>query len=217
MKIFKRALYALLIVCLAALIAALFFRIYISEHYPKDSVRIVFTDALTEHYRATDDFKVYTQELRTPYDDAKNGSFFADGLYLVPRGENVQVTLRYNTSALETVAEKYEREEPLAPADGLFRYTLTVSYNQDEGGTDYRTYGASYMAESDAFMYHYTKLAFDGVSFEGAAWMRVDIYLADEQEAFGSIIVYEKNFEYGGELYPYEMEEKRISKGDLPA
>lgn len=216
MKIFKKALYALLILCLIALFAALFFRIFIAEHYPKDSVRIVFTDALTEYYKKTDDFKVYTQDLRTPYDSAKDGSFFADGLYLIPDAGNLQITLRYNQSSLETVAEKYKKTEPLTVSNELFSYKLTVSYNTDAQGTNFVSYDASYMKESDAFMYHYTKLAFDGVSFEGAAWMRVDIYLAGEEECFGSVIVYESNFEYGGELYPYTMDEKRISKGDLP-
>lgn len=216
MKIFKKALYALLIVCLAALVAALGFRIYISEHYPKDTTRIVFTEALTEKYHAAEDFRAYTQDIRIPYDDGKNGSFFADGLYLLPDADGLQVTLRYNESALETVAEKYGRET-IAPAEGLFRYTLTVSHNTDASGTDFRTYEASYLAESDAFMYHYAKLAFDGVSFEGAAWMRVDIYLEGEAEPFGHITVYESNFSYNGTLYPYEMEEKRIPKGDLPA
>ncbi len=215
MKIFKKALFALLILCLVALIAALVFRIFIAEHYPKDTVRIVFTDSLTEYYHKTDDFKVYTQDLRTPYDDAKNGSFFADGLYFIPDAEHLQITLRYNESSLKTVAEKYGREE-LSPSDGLFRYALTVSYNSDAEGTDFRTYESSYMKESDAFMYHYTKLAFDGVSFENAAWMRVDIYLEGEEECFGSVIVYEANFEYNGTLYPYETKEKKISKGDLP-
>lgn len=216
MKIFKRVLYALLILCLAALIAALGFRIFISEHYPKDSVRIVFTEPLERYYRETEDFKVYTQELRTPYDDSKAASFFADGLYVVPDAEHLQITLRHNQSALETVALKYGREDPLLPAEGLFRYELTVSYNSEADGTDFRTYASSHLAESEAYLYRYAKLAFDGVSFDGARWARVDIYLVGEEECFGSVIVYEANFEYGGNLYPYELEEKRISKGDLP-
>ncbi len=216
MKIFKKALYALLIICLALLVAAIIFRIFIAEHYPKDTVRIVYTDALADYYEKNDEVKVYTQKLRTPYDSAQNGSFFADGLYLIPDADHLQITLRYNESSLETVAEKYGKEESIPLSDGLFRYVLTVSYNKDAEGTDYRTYESSYMKESDAFMYHYTKLAFDGVSFEDAAWMRVDIYFEGEEECFGSVIVYESNFEYNGTLHPYEMEEKKISKGDLP-
>lgn len=216
MKIFRRALYVTLILCLALFIAALFFRIYIGEHYPKDTVRIVFNDSLTDYYETTDDFKVYTQKLRAPYDDNKEGNFFADGLYLVPDADHLQITLRYNNSALANVKEKYKLEDALAPKEGLFRYVLRASYNTDKDGTDYRTYESSYIRESDAYMYHYTKLAFDGVDYEGAAWMCVDIYLEGQEECFGSVIVYEANFEFDGALYPYEMEEKSIPKGDLP-
>ena len=215
MKIFRRALYGLLVVCLLALFAALFGRMYIQEYYPKDSLRIVFTDSLTDHYNATEDFKVYTQKIRAPYDDNKNACFFAKGLYLIPDAQTVQVTMRYNDQMLDAVAAKYKLES-LEPKEGLFRYTLTVSYNQDEDGTDFRTYDAVYSKESSAFLYHYNKLVFEGVDFENAAWMRVDVYLVGEEEAYGAVTVYEANFEYNGELFPYEMKEEKIAKRDLP-
>lgn len=216
MKIFRRALYATLILCLALFVAAIFFRIYIGEHYPKDTVRIVFTDELTEYYEGTDDFKVYTQTLRTPYDDNKNATFFAEGLFLVPKAEHLQITLRYNQKALNKVKEHYKLESLPEMDEGLFRYELRISYNTDESGNDYQTVPAAYLSESTAYMYHYDKLAFEGVNFEGASWMCVDIYLDGQEEKFGSVLVYEANFEYDGELYPYGMEEKRIPKGDLP-
>ena len=216
MKIFRRALYATLILCLAVFVGAIFFRIYIGEHYPKDAVRIVFTDELTDYYERTDDFKVYTQKLRTPYDDNKNATFFAEGLYLVPDAAHLQITLRYNDKALDNVKSHYKLDSLPETDEGLFRYELRISYNTDENGTDYKTVPLSYYAEHTAYMYHYEKLAFDGVSFENAAWMCVDIYLKGEEECFGSIPVYEANFEFDGHLYPYEMEEKHISEGDLP-
>ena len=216
MKIFRRALCVTLILCLVLFVAAIFFRIYIGEHYPKDTVRIAFTDGLTDYYESTDDFKVYTQTLRTPYDNNKKATFFAEGLYLVPDAEHLQITLRYNEKALDTVKEHYKLDTLPENAENLFRYELRISYNTDENGTDYKTVAASYLKESDAYMYHYGKLAFDGVDFEGAAWMCVDIYLEGQEEKFGSVLVYEANFEFDGKLYPYEMEEKRIPKRDLP-
>lgn len=216
MKIFRRALYVTLILCLALFVAAILFRIYIGEHYPKDSVRIVFTEKLTEYYESTDDFKVYTQTLRTPYDDNKSATFFAEGLYLVPEAEHLQITLRYNEAALENVKEHYKLDALPEIDEGLFRYELRISYNTDANGTSYATVPAAYLSESTAYIYHYDKLAFENVNFEGAAWMCVDIYLAGEEEKFGSVLVYEANFEFDGELYPYGMEEKRIPKGDLP-
>ena len=216
MKIFRRALYGFLIVCLIALFAALLFRIYIQEQYPEESVRMVFTEQLTEYYNATDDFKVYTQKIRAPYDDNNDGNFFAEELYVVPNADHLQVTLRYSDAALERIAKAYGKTEPLVPSEGLFRYVLTASYNSDESGNDFRTYESAYCKETSAYMYHYDKLAFDGAEFDGAAWMRVDIYLAGEEKLFGSIIVYESNFEYDGDVHPYELEERSIDKGDLP-
>ena len=216
MKIFRRALYALLILLLVAFAAALIFRIVIGDRYPKDTTQFVFTDTLTEYYRDKGELDAYTQKLRTPYDDAKEGNFFANSPYYVPDADHLQVTLRYNESSLSNVKDKYNLESTPERKDGLFRYVLRVSYNTDAEGDNYQSYEAAYVKESDAYMYHYTKLAFDGVSFEGAAWMCIDVYLVGEEECFGSVVVYEANFEFEGKLYPYEMEKARIPKGSLP-
>jgi len=217
MKIFRRALYFTLIACLVIFVAAIFFRIYMNEHYPKDSVRIVFTEKLTDYYESADDFRVYTQKLRTPYDKTKGATFFAEELYLVPEAEHLQITLRYNEKSLENVKEYYKLDALPEIKEEMFRYELRISYNTDENGTDYVTVPLSYYAEYTAYgMYRYDKLAFDGADFDGAAWMCIDIYLDGQDEKFGSVLVYESNFEFDGKLYPYGIDEKRIPKGDLP-
>lgn len=218
MKIFKRILVLCLVLALVALFGAVGFRIYIADHYPKPSTRIVFTEPLTAFYRADPDaFGAYTQRIRVSYDDNKEGNFFAKNLIAVPDAGNLQITLRYNDSTLTTVASRYDLPAVPEAEEGLFSYSLTVSYRTDDPDGSYRTYDVSYEKESEAYMYHYIKLVFDGVDFTDAVWMRVDIRYADREEIFGSIVVCETQVEIDGYLEEYPFKNYRVKKGDLPA
>ncbi len=217
MKMFKRAMVLCLVLCLSLVFGAVVFRIHIAEHYPKDTVRMVFTEPLAAYYhenRAT--FAPKTQNIRFPYDSAEDGNFFASGLIAVKEAGNLQVTLRYNESTLPKVAGFYGLAEVPEASDGLFRYTLTASYNETEEGESYRTYPASYLAEDEAYMYRYGKLVFDGVDFEGAAWMRVDIYFGEEEKPFGHICVYEARAFDGERVIEMPFKDYTPDKEDLP-
>ena len=206
-----------LALCLCAVFGAVFFRIYIAEHYPKDTVRMVFTHPLTEYYHAqSGEIKAETQNIRFPYDSADDGNFFASGLIVVKDAGNLQVTVRYNESTLPKVAAFYGLSATPAPEDGLFRYTLTASYNTTAEGEDYRTYEAGYLHEDSAFMYRYGKLVFDGVEFEGASWMRIDIYYGEESRPFGHICVYEAQASDGESIVEMPFSTYKIDKEDLP-
>ncbi|MBE6655583.1 MAG: hypothetical protein E7609_01775 [Ruminococcaceae bacterium] len=217
MKMFRKAMALCLAFCLCLVFGAVIFRIYIAEHYPKDTVRMVFTDALTEYYESHSGvIKAETQNIRFPYDSADDGNFFASGLIVVRDAGNLQVTVRYNESSLPKVAAFYKLAETPEPDEGLFRYTLTASYNTTAEGGEYRTYEAGYLSEDDAYMYRYGKLVFDGVDFEGAAWMRVDIYYGEEAEPFGHICVYEAQASDGENMVDMPFSEYKIDKEDLP-
>lgn len=214
---FRKAMALCLVLCLCLVFGAVIFRIYIAEHYPKDAAKMVFTDALTAHYRQDEEgFSAYTQDIRFPYDDNKDGNFFAGALIVVPDASHLQVTVRYNESTLDKMAVRYALPTVPDAADGLFRYTLTVSYNTSEAGDVYQTYEPSYQQESDAYMYHYEKLAFDGVVFDGAAWMRVDIYFMDQSEPLGHICVFEARASNGEIMVDMPLDPYRIKKGELP-
>ena len=217
MKIFQRILILALVLSIALVFVALCVRIYMNEHYPKEATRIVFTDALTEHYQKDPDgFAAYTQSIRVPYDDSEEGGFFAHELILVPSAGNLQITMRYNESVMKTLQEKYKLPEPPLPTEGMFTYRLTVSYLTEDKDGLYKTYDSVYAAESTAFMYTYTKLVFDGVELDGAVWARVDIYYADQKEPLGSVAVYEASMEYEGQRVEYPLKKYRVKKGDLP-
>ena len=213
MKMFARMLKISLCVFLAVLFVAVIFRIAIAERYPRDTTRFVATEGVKAYYAEAGKLDAYTQDLRTPYEDATNGKFSADGLIVIPAASHLQITMRYNNSAMKTMAEKYKLSEIPTAEEGVFRYTLSVKHNDE---TAFRVYEATLHTESTAYMYHYTKLAFDGVSFEDVAYMRVDIYYEDNTEAYGHIPVYETHFEFEGELYPYESEPFKIPEEDMP-
>lgn len=216
MKIFRRILMLGLVLCLVALFVAVGGRIFLAEHYPGESTKMIFTPALTDYYHGVEDFRAYTQTMRTPYDDAKKGNFFAKGLIVVPEGRNLQVTLRYNESALPNVASFYGLSETPTPQEGMFRFRLYVSYGEQNGEGVYAAYDTSYTAETEWFFYHYIKLAFDGVDFENAVWMRVDIYYGEEEKCFGSVPVYESGADVSGQNVAYPLQEYRVPKGVLP-
>lgn len=217
MKMFRKAMALCLALCLCLVFGALIFRIHIAEHYPKNTVRMVFTDALTEYYHANgESVAAKTQNIRFPYDSADDGNFFASGLIVVREAGNLQVTVRYNESTLPKVAAFYKLAQAPTPKDGLFRYTLTASHNTSAEGNDYRTYESTYLEEDSAYMYRYGKLVFDGVDFEGAVWMRIDIYYGEEEKPFGHICVYEAQASDGEKLVEMPFSDYKIDKEDLP-
>ena len=217
MKMFRKMLALCLAICLCTVFGAMLFRIYIAEHYPDAMLRMIFSPSLMEYYyENAEEFSPKTQEIRFPYDSAEDGNFFAAGLIVVPEAGNLQVTVRYNESCLSRVAAFYKLSATPEPREGLFRYTLTASYNEAEEGNDFRTYEATVLREDSAFMYRYGKLVFDGVDFEGAAWMRVDIYYGEEQTPFGHICVYEARTFDGENMLDVPLEDYKVDEEDLP-
>ena len=217
MKMLRRLLVACLAICLCAVFGAVLFRIFIAEHYPSESTRFVFTESLTRHYYETGEVKAYTQDIRFPYDNDDDGNFFAAALTVVPDAGHLQVTVRYNESTLPRVAAFYGLDAVPTPEEGLFRYELTVSYITDDPHGLYRSYRQSHLSESDAFMYRYGRVAFDGVEFEGAVWMRVDIYYGDSDKCFGSIAVFETQADNGsGVIVKMPLKDYKIDEEDYP-
>ena len=191
-------------------------RLFTFNHYPKAMKTLYFNDTLTEYYNAEGgDIEVYTQKLRAPYDDAKQGNFFVSELMLIPEIDQLQLCLRYNNSLSRTLYENYGFEgfEP----ENETQFTFRLWRDGDEDNPNGYEIGRLTVTEWESYaMYRYCKLVFDGVDFgigedNGAEWIRLEIYIEglEKDEPF-MIAVYENNEEYS------TLDEYKLSRGEAP-
>lgn len=182
------------LICLATL-GIIGYRLFLFEYYPAAMKDLFFTDNLTAHYRETGEpLSVKTQSLRFPYDDNDKGNFFCDYLYVIPAAGELQISARYNESALTSIAAHYGLDALSSDPD-TFSFRLT----DNEG----RDYGAPSYIACDAYaMYHYYKLAFDNIAFdapsdggEAPKWIRLEIFVkgATDEKPFSYVAIYENN------------------------
>lgn len=190
----------ILVIALCFLVVGvILFRVILFNYYPKAMKNIYFDSELSEYYAKTGgDIGAKTQKLRAPYDDPDFASFFADNLIIIEGVGQLQLSLRYNSSALEVIEEKYGVELS-GSADELFDITLErVPFDSESDPT---SVGTLIHTETDsALMYTYIKLVFDGVDYLDPGtpdWLRVKIAVRDIPEAEPYyILVYENTDEY---------------------
>ena len=199
-----------------AVIGILGFRIILFNQYP-DSVKSLYVDeAFLEYYNSKDgDVEVLTQALRSPYDDPDRGNFFCDNMYFTDALDRLQISVRYNVSALADIEAEYKIEGLDPDSDSLFTFRLVDNYG--------RVYDslADVRYESN-MMYRYLRLVFDRVVTEPddegkyPEWIRLEIFVAGHSPAdkpYAMVPVYENN-----EIYrtftPYEVraEEVKLDK-----
>lgn len=184
------------------------YRLFLFDHYPQAMRSLVMTDALEQHFRATDgEIGAMTQSLRFPYDDNKKGRFFCDHMICIPAVGELQVTLRYNVSTLATIEE--ELGISLADEEGGLRFRLTDNYGRVYDELRYSEYASK-------SMYRYYRLAFGGIAFEqpedgkGAPqWIRLDIFAEGVDATYASVLVYENNENYAT-FSPYIPSKKEM-------
>ena len=201
------------LVCLATA-GIIGYRLFLFDYYPASVKQLVFTERLTSLHRevGAQGLGVRTQKLRFPYDDNDKGNFFCDHLYVIPAAGELQISVRYNESALADVATRYGFD-PLPPSDDLFSFRITDNVGRD--------YGAPVYIDTDAYaMYHYYKLVFDGIDFstpadggEAPAWIRLEIFVkgATDAGAYSYVAIYENNEDYA------KFSDYTPSQKELPA
>ena len=175
------------------------FRIAVFNHYP-DSIKSLYIDEkLTELYKATDgEIGALTQSLRSPYDDPDRGNFFCDNLIFIDAIDRLQISVRYNVSALSDIEEFYKTEGLDPDSDKLFSFRLVDNYG--------RVYDEVADITFDSYlMYRYLRLTFDGVVTEPDAegkfpeWIRLEIFVeghSEENKPYAMIPVYENHADY---------------------
>lgn len=202
-RLLKWTCYAVIFLVFALLIG----RIVIANYYPSTMQSYYITDAMRAAATAEHVPAVHRQGLRISYDDHDNGSyarFMAANQYYCPELGELQITLRYNSSTLERVAEDFKLDAVPKDADDLFIYKLS-----DNNG---RTTDVILHREVERkFMYTYVKLTFGGIDFsaEETGWCRVEIYYKDtvDGKPYGTIPVWERELVADDVIHPLRYEE----------
>ncbi len=187
-----------------------FFMLRICTSEPEQSV--IWTDLTVEAYENDkDSFKIYTQEPQVfidEYDSDKQTGFNLSvfNIYYIPQAKQLQVTVRYNKSALPQIKEKYSSYDPDENQDP-FVYSLLLQ-------TGERITGYSYKA-SKTNRYYFRYLVFDGVDLdsftlkeytaENSAVVGEDgRIIAHETDGNGNKLLYEKD-EATGKYIVYDV------------
>ena len=172
------------------------FRLTLFSYYPDKISDLYFTDNLTAYYNQTDgNIGAKTQSLRSPYDDPDFANFFCDNLIVVDGAGELQVSVRYNNSAIENIKTKLNLQSLDENSESLFTFRLYDNYG--------RSYTPSYVTTDDFMMYHYYKLAFDKIPFavegeESPEWIRLEVFVEGQtaSEPFSMILIYENHDDF---------------------
>ena len=189
------------------------FRIIIFNNYPDSMENIYFNDKLTAYYNEKNgDIGALTQNLRAEYDDPDEGNFFCDNLIVIPDINQLQVSVRYNVSLMQSIKEKYGVELD-ADAENLFTFKLSVLPLSKDDGTAHATGNLTVTKTDKMMMYRYYKLVFDDVDFtlegEDEVWIRLEIYINGvEMEKPYMVLIYEDTKTSVFEEYELSSKEK---------
>ena len=201
----------------------LIFRVILFNYYPDKMKKLHFNETLTEYYNATGgEIDAKSQTLLARYDDEDEGNFFYDNFVFIEGANQVQLTLRYNTSLMNTIKDKYGVSLDPNSKDN-FTYTLAKNPSGEvaEGeeiisepiGT------LSYVEYDKVLMYRYVKLVFDDVDLgldEGETpinWLRLEVKINGVEKAE----TYKLAVYCNSEEYEYaKTESYKLSKKEKP-
>jgi len=199
------------VVCFSV-IAVIVFRMIFFNYYPDNIENLYFNETLTEYYNKNNgDIKVKTQEIRAKYDDPDVASFFCENLYIIEGAEQLQLSIRYNESAIAHIEKELSLKGLNASDPELLSYKL-ATYSDEFESVVYLDASVKAVAYESRLMYHYYKLVCDGVKLGGLndpGWIRLDIFVKGSEEKFASVYIYENNSSYSAfEDYELTSEDK---------
>ena len=178
------------------------FRIFLFNYYPPEMKNIYFNDTLTAFYNERGgEIGAKTQEIRFPYDHQDKGRFFSDHLIVIRDAGQLQITLRYNRSLIDTLESEYGVQ---LDGDDIFTFVLARD-PRDNADTDVESevVGTLTVNETDSLLlYNYHKLVFDGINFGSETepeveWLRVEVYVKGiKLKDPINLLVYENNDAY---------------------
>ena len=202
-------------VCLFV-VGVIAFRLVVLNYYPDSMKKIYFTENLTEYYEAQNgEINAKTQSYPYKYDNPDFANFFCDNVIVIEGAGEIQMSVRYNLSTLDTVAEKYGLSD-IDPEDTeLFSFRLVASVF-DVSSQKYQEKvlcaEPSYIGTDALLMYRYYKLAFDGIDFENPpVWIRIEVFVKGQSEEtpFATMPAYSNSEDFAiFEDYELSEEEK---------
>lgn len=169
-----------------SIIGFFIFRIFTINYYPTKMKSLYFSEDLKAHYAEKNgNIKIWTQKLKAPYDDEKEGNFFCDYLMVCREAGTLQITLRYNESLTDEFEKNYGCKVDMEDRS-LFEFTL---WRHDKESDTWTEAGNLVSARWDSFlMYRYVRLVFEDVDYEAlhlkdeageklSSWLFLDVHV----------------------------------------
>ena len=205
--------------------AALLFRVFTFNYYPKSMKTLYFNDTLTAYYNVTEgDIGAESQTWRNyGYDDPDEGNFFCSNLVVIREAGQLQVTVRYNTALMDKLAVRHGIDAPSPDDTAIYSFSLAGLRASDEIAEDSEDAAkpidsTATVARTDSFlMYRYMRLVFDGIDFgsesdgDNLEWLRLEIKVSGTKESEPyKILIYQNNEGYS------KFEEYKLKGGEAP-
>ena len=205
------------LVCILV-VSVIAFRIFMINYYPEQMEKIYFTENLTEYYEKTDgNIGAKTQAYPYNYDNPDFANFFCDNVIVIEGAGEIQMSMRYNLSTLETVEKKYGLETIDPDCEDIFSFRLYASvFDPTTQQYEQKVVSAapSYVSTDSLMMYRYYKLAFDGIDFTNPpAWIRIEVFVKGQsaEEPFAMIPAYSNNEDFD------IFEDYELSREEFPS
>ena len=183
-KFFKYTFIALII----AIFGLFFFRCSVMKD-PSEMKCILPSEAMKAVYAEKGDLEAFTQ-LMVNETISADGRFYTTGLIILPETDELVITVRYNDSTLEALAQEYELTE-VYPGEEYFEYYLLDS--------DGNKYAPDETVTHRKWRYNYRRMRFSGVDTEKYTDLAVCMrYIGEEDpeaKPFGSVFAYHTDWD----------------------
>ena len=206
----------LVVVVSIIVLGVLLFRVILSGYYPKSIKQIYYNEILTEYYHKTEgNIGAKSLEVKAPYDDAKDGIFFAENLIIIDGADQIQFTVRLNNHVFKELSEKYETD---ITADmisfSLYRSTsVTTETGTKEEVETLHDVDVQVVNTDSFFMYFCYKVVCDNVQWDFSEespdneWLVLKIEIKGFEKDIYRITLY-RNAEDQGRMKDYDLSRK---------